>query len=192
MFLKILGIGDTHIPDRASGIPGELLGIINSGIWDAVVFTGDLTGGEVLNWVKSLSQNVYVVKGNMDYIPLPKTAVFDTGFFKVGVHHGDRVYPRGNIRQLSEIAVRLGARILFSGHTHSPFIEIDRERGVLHLNPGSLTGVWGGGDASMVPSLMIVELKDSLIEATIIELKGGEPARFSRCIVFKEGNFNYC
>ncbi|MGC9180974.1 YfcE family phosphodiesterase [Thermogladius sp.] len=190
--MRILVIGDTHIPDRASRVPPVLLDLINRGSWDTVVFTGDLTGREVLEWVKRLSVSVYVVRGNMDYLPLPKTAVFEAGSFKMGVHHGDRVYPRGDIRQLTEIAVRLGVSVLFSGHTHSPFVEVDSTGRYLHINPGSLTGVWGGGDASMTPSMADVEVLGRVIRVRLYELRDGGVRETSKCFSYEGGVFRYC
>ncbi len=157
--VEILVIGDTHIPDRADHVPEKLMEIIEAGKpWEIVVFTGDLVGEEVFKWVRSLGRKVYIVRGNMDYLPLPKTAVFEIEGFHIGVHHGDGVYPRGDTKGLTRIANELRVNILFTGHTHSPFIKHGLQPSILLVNPGSLTGVWGGGGGSMKPSMMTIEI----------------------------------
>lgn len=150
-------IGDTHIPDRADRIPTQILKYIESqSKWDIVVFTGDLTCSQVLEWVKSIGQIVYIVKGNIDYLPLPKTQIFNIHGLKIGVHHGDGVYPRGDVVKLSALANRLGTDVLITGHTHSDFVKTSSDKRALLINPGSLTGVWGGGGGSYIPSFMVL------------------------------------
>lgn len=167
----ILVIGDTHIPDRADEVPEKLLNIIENGKpWDIAVFTGDFTGDSVYRWFLKLGKKVYLVRGNMDYLPLPRTQVFRINDLIIGLHHGDGIYPRGNTRGLTRIAVELGADILFTGHTHSPFIKHGLSKNILLLNPGSLTGVWGGGGGSMKPSMMILELYDNKLKIEHYEL----------------------
>ncbi len=156
--MYILVIGDTHIPDRAYSVPEKMAKIIESGRpWDIVVFTGDFTDREVYDWVVDLGRKVYYVSGNMDYLPLPKKQVFELDV-RMGVHHGDGVYPRGDTKGLTRIARELGVKLLFTGHTHSPFIKHGLTKEILLVNPGSLTGVWGGGGGSMQPSMFILEI----------------------------------
>ncbi len=163
METRVLVIGDTHIPDRAERVDKVIEKYIEDNKpYDVVVFTGDFTDPWVVEWVKGLGRRVYYVRGNMDYLSLPKTAVFQIDDIVIGVHHGDGVYPRGNTRQLSRIASRLGVKLLFSGHTHSPFIKVDERSMVLHVNPGSLTGVWGGGGGLMKPSFIELFYRDRL------------------------------
>ncbi len=170
---RILVIGDTHIPDRASAVDPRVRSDIESDKpYDVVVFTGDFTSENVVAWVEGLGKDVYYVQGNMDYLDLPKTQKFVLAGIKMGVHHGDGVYPRGNIRQLSRIAKELDVNLLFSGHTHSPFIKLDEENMVLHVNPGSLTGVWGGGGGLMVPTYIKAYLYDSELELRLFILRG--------------------
>lgn len=169
--VSILVIGDTHIPERAERIPEKLLDVIESGKpWDIAVFTGDFTGREVFDWFTKLGRQVYRVRGNMDYLPLPKTQTFRIDSLVFGVHHGDGIVPRGDTRGLTRIGRRLEANILISGHTHAPFIKTSIDGSILLLNPGSLTGVWGGGGGSMRPSLMILEVTGNKVEIIHYEL----------------------
>lgn len=171
MRLVILVIGDTHIPDRAEAVPLKLKNLIEeNGFWEIVVFTGDLTGEEVLDWIKSLGKRLLVVKGNMDYLALPRSQTITIGDLNIGVHHGDGIYPRGDASGLSRIAKQLNVDILISGHTHSPFVKIGGGGEVLLINPGSLTGVWGGGGGSMKPSFMTLSISKDAVEIVLHEL----------------------
>jgi putative phosphoesterase len=185
----ILLIGDTHIPDRADKIPDKLLEIIESGKpWDIAVFTGDFVGENIYRWFLGLGRKTYVVRGNMDYLPLPKTQVFEVNNLRIGVHHGDGVYPRGDTRGLTRIAKELGVKILFSGHTHTPFIKYGLTNEILLVNPGSLTGVWGGGGGSMRPSMMILEFRDNKILIEHYELSSDHRRLDSKTIVILISN----
>jgi len=170
----ILVIGDTHIPDRADAIPERLLSIIEEGVpWDLAVFTGDFTSDEILNWFRRLGRRAYYVMGNMDYLPLPLKQVFELNGLKMGVYHGHGIYPRGDPRGLTRVASDMGVNLLFTGHTHSPFIKYGVTRSILLVNPGSLTGVWGGGGGSMRPSMFIIELRDQYkLHFKLYELRG--------------------
>ncbi|WP_202318947.1 YfcE family phosphodiesterase [Archaeoglobus neptunius] len=154
--MKLLIFGDSHIPERASKIPSEFDHLFKTLDYDAVICTGDLTSGKVLEYIRSLSDEYYVVRGNMDSLPLPEYQVVRG---MVGVIHGYQVYPRGNREQLLDIAKKMKVKVLISGHTHTP----DVYRGeVVLLNPGSATGVWGGGRGPGVPSFMLVDVGDKL------------------------------
>jgi len=171
---KLVVLADTHIPDRAEAIPSPILAALlrEAETADIAVHAGDFTSREVLDWSMRLASEVYVVKGNMDYLDLPSTASFELEGLKFSVVHGHQVYPRGDLAKLSRVARRLGSHILISAHTHSPFIKL--YEGILHLNPGSLTGVWGGGGGSMKPSFMVINLEGDTIEVILYELEGSE------------------
>ncbi|MCG2879890.1 MAG: YfcE family phosphodiesterase [Vulcanisaeta sp.] len=165
---KVLILGDSHIHDRADEIPGEFMDIFASGSYEIVIHTGDLVDPDVLSLVKKLGRRQYVVRGNMDYLDLPKQAVFEVGGVKIGVVHGDQVRPRGNIEALTRIAKTINVNVLVSGHTHAPFIT--EHEGVIHVNPGSVTGVWGGGGGSMRPSFIEMTVMDNKINVELYEL----------------------
>lgn len=145
-----LVIGDSHIHERADEFPPKFVESFKSKRYDFVIHTGDLVDYDVLEYVKNLAGRAYVVQGNMDYLDLPEQEVLEVFGIMIGVIHGDQVRPRGNIAGLTKIGRSLGVSILISGHTHTPFVLFDS--GILHINPGSVTGVWGGGGGLMVPS----------------------------------------
>ena len=78
----------------------------------------------------------------------------------IGLTHGAQISPRGEQEQLENLAIKRNYNILISGHTHKEEIFLT-EKGVLLLNPGSVTGAWSFV-ASRLPSF--IELK--IIEST--------------------------
>uniref|UniRef100_A0A7C2ZP35 Phosphoesterase n=1 Tax=Ignisphaera aggregans TaxID=334771 RepID=A0A7C2ZP35_9CREN len=156
--IALLIVSDSHIPERADEIDKQVLEFIKQRSYDIVVHAGDIIGEDVLELFKTFGSKCYAVQGNMDYLDLPEEEVFEVYGIRIGVIHGDQVRPRGNIEALSMIAKELGVQILISGHTHNPFVVLDYSN-ILHVNPGSITGVWGGGGGSMRPSFIEMEVK---------------------------------
>ncbi len=173
--VKILIMSDAHIHDRADEVPKQFEELIHSEKpFDIAVYGGDFTDEDVYRWFRSLAHTTYAVQGNMDYLDLPEHVTFmhPLSNIRFGVIHGHQVRPRGNIVQLTEIAKRMNVNILISGHTHSPFIKIFNN--VLHINPGSLTGAWGGGGGSGIPSMIILTLYENGVEVRHYELRRGK------------------
>lgn len=170
----LLVISDSHIPERAFRIDEHILSFIRSRNYDIVVHAGDLVDEGVLEQIKGFGSEYYVVQGNMDYLNLPEQERFKVYNVNIGVIHGDQVRPRGNIKALTAIAKDLEVDILISGHTHSPFIVFD-PAGVLHINPGSVTGAWGGGGGSFTPSFIEIEMlkEEGIAYIRLYELRQG-------------------
>ncbi len=154
--MKVLVISDTHIPERALRIPNQILSFARD--VDLIVHAGDLTDESVLNELKSFGE-VIAVRGNMDFLHLPRHETFEIRKVSFGVFHGHGIYPRGNRKQLTEIALELGVDVLITGHTHSPDIYGGE---VLILNPGSATGAWGGSGGSGVPSFIVLNVEEEI------------------------------
>jgi hypothetical protein len=168
--MKIVVLGDTHIPRRADWLPREIVSSLEEKDFDLIVFTGDLTDEHVLSYLENLGK-VAAVRGNMDHLRLPEYLEVKIGELRAGVIHGDQVYPRGDRDQLEDIGIERGVDILFNGHTHSPHIFLGR---VLLLNPGSATGAWGGGGGSMKPSFMVVQIEGRDVDVKLYEVSGSQ------------------
>ncbi len=154
--MRILIASDAHVPDRVSSIPEIVKRKVEElAPFDLVVYAGDLTGQEVLDWLKTLGEDVIAVKGNMDYLPLPEKKVFEVDNVRFLVVHGHQVRPRGNLDALSEMAESVGAKIIVHGHLHKPVIV--EHKGVFHINPGTLTGSWGGYAIDTRPSFVVLD-----------------------------------
>ncbi len=151
--MTILILGDLHIPGRAK----EINPIIREHIenrkkdYTLILCTGDLTSSKTLEYLFTLGC-VKTVRGNMDSMELPEYIIENIQGIRLGLIHGDQVYPRGDYKLLNNIARQLKVKILVSGHTHSSF-SLEFNKTIL-LNPGSVTGAWGGGDYSGIPEFM--------------------------------------
>jgi putative phosphoesterase len=158
-------ISDTHIPERASRIPENVLNAFKN--VDMILHAGDLVSYEVLDELKKIAPTK-CSQGNMDRaygIKLPQKISFEAEGLKIGLNHGE-VYPRGDTQQLKYIAMEMGAEILITGHTHWPFInEVDD---ILLLNPGSPT-VPRLSD----PAVMLLKIENKKIDVEIIKI--GKP-----------------
>ncbi len=174
MKTKILLIGDTHIPSRAKEIDQRITEKIRSEGVDYLLCTGDLTDESVIDFYRDICSDcsLHVVSGNMDHLPLRRKDEIEVGNLRIGLIHGDGIYPRGDVKKLSDVAERMDVDILVSGHTHRPMIEEVRigMKKVLLLNPGSATGAWGGSSSGGKPSFIILEVDDEHIRIRLFEL----------------------
>ncbi|MHC1635293.1 MAG: YfcE family phosphodiesterase, partial [Candidatus Methanospirareceae archaeon] len=185
--VRILVIGDTHIPSRAPGIEERLVEKIREEEPDYVFCTGDLTDEKLISFYESIGK-LYLVAGNMDYIDAKKEEKVEIKGIRIGLIHGDEIYPRGDVEKLSRIAKKLDVDILISGHTHKPMIK-EKEVGgkeVLLLNPGSATGAWGGGGGTGIPSVMFLDIEEGKkVKIRLVQLKKGEIEEISYLKIFK-------
>ncbi|MEM0082981.1 MAG: YfcE family phosphodiesterase [Candidatus Nezhaarchaeales archaeon] len=173
MVKRASALGDFHIPERAYWVPEELEKEVTRESYDVVLCTGDLTTGELLSWLQRLAPEVYVVKGNMDYVKLPLQLVVDIEGLRVGLYHGAGVRPRGDPVKLAIKAKQVNAEVLVTGHTHYSYVTFVKEYGVVIVNPGSATGVWGGDErASLTPSFAVMSIKSRELFVELKELRG--------------------
>eukprot|EP01016_Furgasonia_blochmanni_P048403 TRINITY_DN71_c0_g1_i2.p5 TRINITY_DN71_c0_g1~~TRINITY_DN71_c0_g1_i2.p5 ORF type:complete len:122 (-),score=36.89 TRINITY_DN71_c0_g1_i2:612-977(-) len=63
-----LVIGDFHIPSRAIDIPEEFKELLVPNKVQNVLCTGNVGSRETLDWLKSLSSNFQIVKGDFDEV----------------------------------------------------------------------------------------------------------------------------
>jgi len=154
--IKLLAIGDSHIPRRAKNIPVQICDMlersISNGKFDYTLFTGDVVKApSFMNYLKKITKTeVLIVVGNMDYYggnhnyPVYQhieISLETKGNFTVGLTHGHQINPRGDHAQLETLATDNNYNILISGHTHKEDVVLTNN-GVLLINPGSVTGAW--------------------------------------------------
>ncbi len=155
--MKIVCIGDLHIPERAKDIPEWIRNILIREKPDLILCTGDLTSRIPIQFL-SLIAPVKCVKGNMDVIGFPEREMVEVHGKKIGLVHGTEVHPRGDIRQLFWIAKEMGVDVLVHGHTHK--LDVREHKGDLFVNPGSATGAWGGSSEGGDESFIILEVDE--------------------------------
>ncbi|NVM36741.1 MAG: YfcE family phosphodiesterase, partial [Candidatus Lokiarchaeota archaeon] len=151
--MRILCIGDSHIPIRAKDLPTQIYDkideITESELFDYTLFTGDLINfPELLDFLNQKTKKSLIrVIGNMDYYygnrdssTYQKLDILfeDNDKFTLGLTHGAQIRPRGDHDQLEILAQENGYTILVSGHTHKEEIFLTN-KGILLINPGSVT-----------------------------------------------------
>jgi putative phosphoesterase len=168
--MKIVCIGDFHVPDRHDKIPSWITKKIQEEAPDKIVSPGDFTSEKTLKKVQKWGE-LTAVQGNMDWVDLPDHAVLDTGYFKIGVVHGKGIVPRGDLNQLMKYAKRLKAKVLVHGHTHR--MAVEEKDGVLFINPGTASGSAGGASQGEEQSFIILETQGNTLKIRKI-VKGEE------------------
>ena len=171
--IRILAIGDSHIPQRAKEVPEQILSrlsqITSVNNFDYTFFTGDvLNAPNFMTFLKNLTKKeIYRVVGNMDYYGGSQDApVFQdlvvslesNNKLIIGLTHGHQISPRGDHSQLETLALQRNYNILISGHTHKEEIVLTKNN-ILLLNPGSVTGAWSF-IASRNPSFIVIQINE--------------------------------
>ena len=144
--MKIGVFGDSHIPDRFDKISDEIKKELYA--CDMILCTGDLTGVEVVEFVKNSGKPYKIVRGNMDHLDFPKLESIDIEGKKIIIIHSDEISPRGDKSQLFETAKRYDADVLLYGHTHEQ--DAWKRDGKIFVNPGSASGLGADGKAHCV------------------------------------------
>ncbi len=172
--LKLLAIGDSHIPRRVKEIPLQvyeaLEKLTESGLFEYTFFTGDVIDApKFLDFLKlKTRRDLFIVLGNMDYyggnrnVPIYQKLEIpmkENESLVIGLTHGDQISPRGDHSQLESLASERNYHVLISGHTHHEDVALS-ENGTLLLNPGSVTGAWSFV-ASGNPSFLIITIEES-------------------------------
>ena len=151
-------ISDTHIPIRSKTIPPKVFEVFKD--VDLILHAGDIETLDVIESLESIAPTI-AVHGNCDgNLGLKDHEIIEVEDVKIGLAHGV-VYPKGDTQQLYYLARQLDVDVMITGHTHQALIEkIDD---VLLLNPGSPTQ-----PRMCEPSVMLVEVNDSKVEAQIV------------------------
>jgi len=178
--IKILVIGDSHIPRRAKNIPIQICEVLEKNVlnrkFDYTFFTGDvIKAPRFMSYLKKITNvEVLAVVGNMDYYGGNRNApiyqhievsIETKEILTVGLTHGHQIHPRGDHAQLGNLAIDNNYNILISGHTHKEEIVLTND-GVLLLNPGSVTGAWSFV-ASRNPSIIVLILDEKTGEIDV-------------------------
>lgn len=145
---RVAILADTHIPSRATDLPGFVETELEDA--DVVVHAGDFDSLDAFETIRDLADELVAVFGNMDPRHLDLAAVDSVWVedvqFVVAHGHGGNYDERvlRAVRDERDTPDAIGV----SGHTHElRDVEIE---GVRLLNPGSATGVGPAERASML------------------------------------------
>lgn len=130
--MRILVVSDTH---RQNDTYLEVLQ--KESQIDMVIHCGDAEGSEYLI-CESAGCPTEIVLGNNDFFSgLPREKELEIEGYKIWVTHGHNFYVSMDNEILKKEARARGMDMVLYGHTHKPVVEI--EKGLVTLNPGSLT-----------------------------------------------------
>ena len=154
--MKILIVSDTHKKNE------NYFNVVRMQAPDMVIHCGDAEGcEEVLS--QAAGCPFHIVLGNNDFFSyLPRELELEVEGFKVWVTHGHNYYVSMGNETIKREAVIKGVDIVLYGHTHRPVI--DKEGGVIAVNPGSISYPRQDGHR---PSYAIMEVKENKVHFTI-------------------------
>ncbi|KAL4471579.1 hypothetical protein ABPG74_008472 [Tetrahymena malaccensis] len=165
--------GDFHIPMRATDIPEQFKELILPNKIQYVLCTGNVGSRDTYDWIKSISNQCHIVKGDFDEnTEYPEFKVVTIGSFKIAIIHGHQIVPWGDEEALHNQLRELDADILISGHTHDQIAsKVDKK---YILNPGTITGAYSPLKRNALPSFLLLEIKDKLINVYLYQLQNDE------------------
>eukprot|EP01126_Amoeba_proteus_P062205 TRINITY_DN8422_c0_g1_i9.p1 TRINITY_DN8422_c0_g1~~TRINITY_DN8422_c0_g1_i9.p1 ORF type:complete len:216 (-),score=47.06 TRINITY_DN8422_c0_g1_i9:192-773(-) len=162
--MKVLVIGDLHIPTRAAGIPEQFKTLLNPAKFSMILVTGNLCDKETYDYLRTLTSNILVSFGDSDEISrgYPNSEITRVGNFGIGLIHGHLVVPLGDKEVLSQIQHKLNVDILVSGATHEMTAYV--HKGKLFLNPGTASGAYSDYAIFPTPTFIVLEIEGSSAE----------------------------
>ncbi|KAG6844850.1 Vacuolar protein sorting-associated protein 29 [Tephrocybe sp. NHM501043] len=173
----VLVIGDLHIPHRTHDLPAKFKKLLVPGKIQQILCTGNVCDKETYEYLKTISPDVHVVKGDYDEnaaSPLSITVVHSP--IKIGVIHGHQCIPTGDIDSLQSIARQMDVDqtlIQASAYTFS-FQAIEKDN-KFFVNPGSATGAWSGAfNGEHIPSFALMDIQGPVIVTYVYQLIEGE------------------
>eukprot|EP01121_Diplochlamys_sp_Union-15-3_P012675 TRINITY_DN3831_c0_g1_i1.p1 TRINITY_DN3831_c0_g1~~TRINITY_DN3831_c0_g1_i1.p1 ORF type:complete len:191 (-),score=35.60 TRINITY_DN3831_c0_g1_i1:24-596(-) len=154
----ILVLGDLHLPHRAHDIPAQFKKLLVPNKIQHIFCTGNLCTKETYDYFRSLASDVHIVKGDFDEnTTFPEDKVVTIGQFKIGLCHGHQIIPWGEQEALARLQRKLDADILITGHTHE--FKVWDYDDKFFINPGSITGAFGGLSNNVVPSFALMDVQ---------------------------------
>ncbi len=166
--MRIGLISDTHIPWRALEIPKKFLDWFRGKRVDIIIHCGDINDFKVLEILNDIAPTK-AVRGNTDSIDLPSELTLKVGSYNMFVFHSDKIYPRGDIKQIYELAKAKNVDIVVFGHTHLPLFTYYKQ--IYFINPGTATGVRSGKYGDVMKSVAILEIKNNNMNVEFKVLK---------------------
>ncbi|QPG76438.1 hypothetical protein FOA43_003827 [Brettanomyces nanus] len=154
--MLVLATGDLHVPERAVDIPAKFKKLLQPrGKILQVLCTGNVTSPSSIQFLKSLSPDFQMVKGEQDKdLSLPLSLVFTYDKLKVGLIDGFEIVPKSDPLGLLAQARMMDVDILIYGSTHK--VEAYTLDEKFFINPGSVTGAFNA-DSMDKEDLEIIE-----------------------------------
>jgi vacuolar protein sorting-associated protein 29 len=152
----VLVVGDMFLPQRSPDINEQFKAILTPNKVQHVLCLGNIGNQETYDWLKSLSKDFHIVKGDFDQDDAPEKKMIQIGDFNIGLIHGHQVLPWGDLESLGMVQLSLGCDILISGHTHKTNVVV--KDNILYINPGSFSGAFSPLIEDTIPSFVLMVL----------------------------------
>ncbi|CAD6998444.1 vacuolar protein sorting-associated protein 29 [Ceratitis capitata] len=167
--MLVLVLGDLHIPHRCASLPAKFKKLLVPGRIHHILCTGNLCTKETYDYLKTLANDVHIVRGEFDEnLSYPEQKVVTVGQFRIGLSHGHQVVPRGDPEALALIQRQLDVDILISGHTYK--FEAYEHGNKFYINPGSATGAFNPLDLNVIPSFVLMDIQSSTVVTYVYQL----------------------
>jgi vacuolar protein sorting-associated protein 29 len=150
----VLVVGDMFLPQRSPDINEQFKAILTPNKVQHVLCLGNIGNQETYDWLKSLSKDFHIVKGDFDQDDAPEKKMIQIGDFNIGLIHGHQILPWGDLESLGMVQRSLGCDILISGHTHKTNVEV--KDNILYINPGSFSGAFSPLIEDTIPSFILM------------------------------------
>ncbi|XP_005189280.1 vacuolar protein sorting-associated protein 29 [Musca domestica] len=171
--MLVLVLGDLHIPYRCSSLPAKFKKLLVPGRIHHILVTGNLCTKESHDYLKTLANDVHIVRGDFDdNLSYPEQKVVTVGQFRIGLCHGHQVVPRGDPEALALVQRQLDVDILITGHTYK--FEAYEHGNKFYINPGSATGAFNPLDTNVIPSFVLMDIQSSTVVTYVYQLIGDE------------------
>lgn len=168
--MLVLVLGDLHIPHRSGGLPAKFKRLLVPGKIQHILCTGNLCTRETYDYLKSLANDVHIVKGDFDEVSTyPEQKVVTVGQFRIGLCHGHQIIPWGDMEALATVQRQLDVDILITGHTHK--FEAFEHESKFFINPGSATGAYHTLDRDVIPSFVLLDIQKTTIVAYVYKIR---------------------
>ncbi|QIW98094.1 hypothetical protein AMS68_003612 [Peltaster fructicola] len=168
----VLVLADLFIPDRAIDIPAKFKKLLTPGKISQILCLGNLTSPSVYAFLRGLSPDLQLVKGDFDIpltsatpapphqaqnpgnppeasfpIPTALSKVVTHGSLRIGFTHGDSIIPPGDPDALLIAARQMDVDVLCWAGTCK--FEAYEMEGKFFVNPGSATGATSWSDETL-------------------------------------------
>lgn len=135
--MRIVIVSDTH------GRLGDYQEAVErSKPLDWVLHLGDFEGqqDEIADIASMAGAKIAMVSGNNDFFSgLKKELELVIGGVRILMTHGHQYGVYQGTERLKNLGITMGVDVVMYGHTHAPLLEVDEEKGITILNPGSVS-----------------------------------------------------
>jgi vacuolar protein sorting-associated protein 29 len=173
--MLVLVTGDLHIPHRAADLPAKFKKMLAPGKIQHILCTGNLCCRDAENYLRQICSDVNCVKGDFDDPSAKDTQeylVVKLENFRIGLIHGHQVVPWGDRESLAMWQRRLDVDVLVFGGTHQ-YVAFEHE-GKLFVNPGSITGAFSFLNSEVIPTFVLMDIKEDRLTNFVYQLEGEE------------------